>query len=361
MRLFQNANAYADSFTQIRNGRGGLVSFAAQMAAFTYERLAATHLLMPVLNGDESAFLTFGNETVLQRRWAKENGLPETLSNDAILLAQLEAHRADVFYDLAPAHHGPGFVEKLPGCVKRKIAWHAAPGFPKNLAAYDLVVSNFPRLLQDYKLRGCRVGQFFPAHDPVMDEYAMSDDRPIDVVFVGTYSRHHSHRTELLETVAREFGKYNLAFHLNLSRLARISQYPLMRWLPLGRHRPANALRRISQDPIFGRALYKAFSRSKVVLNAAIDMAGSERGNMRCFEAMGCGALLLSDAGEYPDGLAPDDTIVTYESIADAMLKIGQQLDDPKLRETTAARGHNVVASKYGKVRQWETFLRLVG
>jgi len=98
-----------------------------------------------------------------------------------------------------------------------------------------------------------------------------------------------------------------------------------------------------------------------VVLNAAIDMAGSERGNMRCFEAMGCGALLLSDAGEYPDGLAPDDTIVTYESIADAMLKIGQQLDDPKLRETTAARGHNVVASKYGKVRQWETFLRLVG
>lgn len=361
MRLFQNANAYAGSFAQVRNGREDLVSFSAQMAAFTYERLAATHLLMPVLNGDETAFLTFGNETALQRRWAKENGLPKIVSNDGILLAQLEAHRAEVFYDLAPALHRPGFVEKMPGCVKRKIAWHAAPGHPKNLANYDLVVSNFPRLLENYRLWGCNVGPFFPAYDPVMDEYAECDDRPIDVVFVGTYSRHHTLRAELLETVAREFTKYKLAFHLNPSRLARISDYPPFRWLPLEMFRPPNAIRQISQGPIFGRALYKEFSRSKVVLNAAIDMAGIERGNMRCFEAMGCGALLLSDAGEYPEGMVPDVTIVTYESVADVVSKIRDQLDRAELREIIAARGHKAIASKYGKVRQWETFLGLVG
>jgi hypothetical protein len=42
---------------------------------------------------------------------------------------------------------------------------------------------------------------------------------------------------------------------------------------------------------------------SKIVRSGAIDMAGADRGNMRCFEAMGCGALLLSDEGNYPEGM----------------------------------------------------------
>jgi hypothetical protein len=32
---------------------------------------------------------------------------------------------------------------------------------------------------------------------------------------------------------------------------------------------------------------------------------------MRCFEAIGCGALLVSDAGCYPDGMKPDETMET--------------------------------------------------
>jgi hypothetical protein len=359
MRLFQNANAYAASFAQIRNRQKGLDSFAAEMAAFLYERLSAVHLLAPVLESDASTFLTFGNETTLQRRWAKENGLRKLSSNDDILLAQLEAHRTEIFYDLAPNLHGPQFVKRLPGCIKSKIAWYAAPGFAENLTAYDLVVSNFPRLLESYRLRGCKVAQFFPAFDPVMDEYAKNVERPIDVVFVGTYSRQHSRRTEILEVVAQDRAIGSLAFHLNRSRATRIAELPLIGLLHIGKYGRPATIRRISKGPIFGRDLYKQFSRSKIVLNVAIDVAGAERGNMRCFEALGCGALLLSDAGEYPEGILPDETFVSYESTSDVISKIRQQLAHPQLRANIAARGHDLLAANYDKARQWHRFLNL--
>ena len=50
------------------------------------------------------------------------------------------------------------------------------------------------------------------------------------------------------------------------------------------------------------------------MLNGAIDMADRDRGNMRCFEAMGCGALLVSDDGNYPQGMSPGETMRAYTS-----------------------------------------------
>src|SRR5262245_42085231 len=75
----------------------------------------------------------------------------------------------------------------------------------------------------------------------------------------------------------------------------------------------------LSGRPVFGLELFGARAREKSVLNGAIDMVGNERGNMRCFEAMGCGALLLSDEGKYPDGMVPERTLITYTSAADAI------------------------------------------
>ncbi len=43
---------------------------------------------------------------------------------------------------------------------------------------------------------------------------------------------------------------------------------------------------------------------------------------MRCFEALGAGCLLLSDAGNYPEGMADGETIVTYNSPEQAVAKI---------------------------------------
>ena len=79
---------------------------------------------------------------------------------------------------------------------------------------------------------------------------------------------------------------------------------------------------------MFGQQLYELIGSSKIVLNGAIDMAGMDRGNMRCFEAMGCGALLVSDAGKYPEGMDQGETISTYEGGADCLVEIDSCLSN---------------------------------
>jgi hypothetical protein len=192
-----------------------------------------------------------------------------------------------------------------------------------------------------------------------MDQYGMGD-RPIDVLFVGGYSRHHSTRAKVLEQVARLADKRHVVYHLDASRLTRLSESRLGRLLPLRKHRRPRTISKIAQPPVFGRQLYELIGNSKIVLNGAIDMAGSDRGNMRCFEAMGCGALLLSDAGRYPDAMKPDVTMQTYDSAEGAVASISKCLDSWPAAAEVAARGRKQVSEIYSKSLQWKQFVGLV-
>jgi spore maturation protein CgeB len=128
----------------------------------------------------------------------------------------------------------------------------------------------------------------------------------------------------------------------------------------MGRHRRSRAVRAVSRDPVYGRDLYALISRSKIVLNGAIDMAGQDRGNMRCFEAMGCSALLLSDAGLYPMGMRDGETLLAYSSPSQARELVQRVLSDWGCYAEVARRAHRMVRSLYSKEHQWHEFNRLV-
>lgn len=360
MRLFQNNYVYPSYLPILHTLPGGSGSFAEQIDAFRRDRCDAMHTLLPALEGDRSAFLTNSSDETLQRQWAREQGMRPRISLDEILLAQIEAHKTEVFYDLGPMTHGEGFLERLPGSVKRKIAWYAAPSPPSNLASYDLIVSNFPTILEGYAKLGCRTHFFFPAHDPELDVFAANAHRPIDILFVGTYSRFHQRRAALLEAFAQLASSRSIVFHLNRSRLVKLAESPVGYVLPLAKHRRPAAIRKVSAPPVFGLALYRLLSQAKIVLNVAVDMAGSERGNMRCFEVLGSGALLLSDSGRYPDGMEPGRTLVAYDSPEDAVAKAEAMLAAPAALAAIAAAGHRMVSTLYSKKRQWQCFLELV-
>jgi hypothetical protein len=326
MRLFQNSAVYPSYASRHCYGRRGVPTFKAQSACFLEHRYGALHFLAPVLNGDSTAFLTNGDDDVLQRTWAREMGMSAKVSLVDILLAQVESHRTEVFYNLDPVRYGNDFVRRLPGCVRKAVAWRAAPSPGADFSEYDLLVCNFPSLLKSYQDQGWKAEYFAPAHDPVMDEYAGNNDRSIDVLFVGGYSRHHTRRAAILK----------------------------------GRHRRSRAVRAVSRDPVYGRDLYALISRSKIVLNGAIDMAGQDRGNMRCFEAMGCSALLLSDAGLYPMGMRDGETLLAYSSPSQARELVQRVLSDWGCYAEVARRAHRMVRSLYSKEHQWHEFNRLV-
>jgi Glycosyl transferases group 1 len=359
MRLFQNSGLYPSYLTHLNRLAREAASFAERRRIFLDDRSGALHFLKPVLDGDADAFFTNADDEVLQRFWAREQGLPSKASREDILLAQIEQHRTEVFYNLDPMRYPSSFVQRLPGSVRKTLCWRAAPSGKADLTAYGAVLGNFPAILEDWRAKGCRARLFFPALDPIMMDYGHGE-RPIDVLFVGGYSRHHRERAKTLEEVAALARTRNVAFHLDASRLTLLAESALGRVLPLGQHRRPRAIADIARPPVFGRQLYELIGRSRIVLNGAIDMAGRDRGNMRCFEAMGCGALLVSDAGNYPEGMESGVTIETYGSPREAADVVSRCLDDWPRHASIAAAGRTALAARYGKSRQWQDFLAIV-
>ena len=115
------------------------------------------------------------------------------------------------------------------------------------------------------------------------------------------------------------------------------------------------------RQPVFGRELYTMISKAKIVLNGSVDMAGRDRGNMRCFEAMGCGALMVSDQGIYPEGMQNEKTMLLYEERGKAMKVIRRGLETPAALHAIALHGRKMIRERYSKTRQWTDFVSLAG
>ncbi|MEY9422598.1 hypothetical protein ABIF69_009040 [Bradyrhizobium japonicum] len=359
MRLFQNSGLYPSYLKRLNQLAAGARGFAERRRVFLDDRFGALHFLKPVLGDAPEAFFTNADDETLQRHWAREQGIQGKPSLETILLAQIEHHRTDVFYNLDPVRYPSAFVRKLPGCVKKTLCWRAAPSGKADLTAYGAVLGNFPSILDSWRRTGCHAEIFFPALDPLMENYGHSD-RPIDVLFVGGYSRHHTARAKTLEHVATLADTRRIVYCLDSSRLTWLAESALGSLLPLKKHRRPRAIASIAQPPIFGKSLYELLGSSKIVLNGAIDMAGSDRGNMRCFEAMGCGALLLSDAGSYPDAMTPGLTMEVYTSPEQATEIVSKCLESWPGSVEMAARGRSQMSAAYGKAAQWERFVDIV-
>jgi Glycosyl transferases group 1 len=360
VRVFQNSVLYPSYLPRLETLRQRHWSYKKQLTAFIEDGFGAAHILLPVIEADERAFFTNSDDHVLQRQWAREHGMPDSTSLDDILLAQIEQHRSEIFYNLNPTRYQSEFVRRLPGCVKRTLAWRAAPSPGADFSAYDLLVCNFPGILQGYERMGWRTAYFSPSHHPVLDSVADNTDRPTDIIFVGGYSRHHRRRSNLLEAAARLQDRYRVVFHLDRSRLTRLAESGPGRLLPLGKYRRPRIIRQLSNPGVFGMELYTALSRSKIVLNGAIDMAGDERGNMRCFEAMGCGALMVSDRGHYPKGMVDGVTMLTFDTPQGAVDTMAAALEAPARRLELARNAIDLMRTSYNKTVQWQNFKQLV-
>jgi hypothetical protein len=359
MRVFQNCGLTPSYRARLDRLAPEGLSFQERQYTFLNDRFGALHFLQPVLDGDASAFLTCANDSRLQGRWAREHGVRRGASPEDILLAQIEHHRTEVLYNLDPVAFPSSFVRRLPGCVRKTLCWRAAPSGNADLTAYGAVLGNFPSILQSWRDKGCRAEWFSPAIDPAMGEY-VQDERPIDVLFVGGYSRHHSARARTLEKVAALAGSRNIVYCLDASRLTRLAESSIGYLLPLQKHRRPRIVAGIAKPPVFGRELYELIGRSKIVLNGAIDMAGQDRGNMRCFEAMGCGALLVSDAGNYPEGMIAEDTMLAYRDEKSCLEQIERAISDWTAVRQIAMNGRIRVNDIHTKARQWGLFQTIV-
>ena len=356
MRIFQNFNIYPAYLDHINEVTRDIDNYTA-LYDFILGHHAGGHILQPVLDRSEQAHLAFFRDQRSQRLWAREKGMPATSGLEDIALAQIEEHRTEVFYNLNSTGVSEEFSRRIPSCVRLKMAWHASPIIGNFTKTHDLVVSNFPRLNREYERLGCRTEYFFPSHDPLADEL-VHDERPrqTGVLFIGGYTRHHRRRAELLRRVAERHDELHLRLHLDKSRYTGLAETPLG-WIgPLRAVRRPKPVRRVARGPIFGRDMLRATADARIVINMAGEIAKEERGNKRCFEALSCGALLLSDTGVYPEGFEDSNTMVTYDSVEDAIDKALYYLEHEDRRAAIAGAGRALIRTRYSKAVQLRLF-----
>ena len=362
MRIFQNIGIYRNYEAKLLRLVESVSSYQKAMDIFIKDRYVSCHILKPIIDASSDAFLSLGSTVRFQTLWANSVGMPKSATFVEILLAQIEHHRTEVFYNMDPIRFGDDFLKKLPGSVKYKIAWRAAPSPHLNFRNYDLLVNNFPNLRAIYNSKGFRTAHFFPAHDEHMNTFAKNENRPIDILFVGGYSQYHMKRADLLECMATLSKEFNVLYHIDKSRLTSLADSPLGILPVLRKYRTRKLIRQISSNGIFGLDLYEALSKSKITLNIAGEIAGVERGNMRCFEAMGCGSLLLSDAGKYPKGMIPGTNIITYRNPTEAVDLARSFLTVRPYHEIRelAKKGHQSILEAYSREKQWTAFQGLL-
>lgn len=316
------------------------------------------------------------NALFLQRAWATENGVAfdERRFDHEVILAQARAFQPDVVLANDHRRFDVSFFEQLKQqcpSIRLVIGWCGAPPIDGPVfAAYDLILSNIPGFVDDFRRRG---------HDAEYFRHAFSKEvlKRIDVdgpgdggfCFAGSLIRgegFHADRYRLLSELVEQTDlelfipgrKGDVAQPENdgvkgslRNAIYRTSHVPGLKWLvnavPRARQiAEAGEERRYEAQldarchpPLFGRTMYEKLAQSAVTLNSHIDATGPAASNMRLFEATGVGACLLTDwKPNLVEFFEPEREVVTYRSPAEAVEKYRWlQAHERERREIAAA------------------------
>lgn len=365
MKVFQVANIYPAHLARLGPA---LLQCDSEYAAtnLILADVPQAQILAPCLGDDRDGRLCFPQYEPALRRWAIAHGLAPNTAADDILLAQIEDHGAEVFYSTNATRHSEGFLRRMPGCVRLTIGWLGSEIVGTGLPHFNAIVSNFPTLNAYHAKAGLRTFYLTPSYETQTDVtgYLPWSVRRRDVFFAGTYSRHHQKRARLIEDVARTVGdqRFIVDFRLLNSRYTRLAEAtPLGLFPPFSKVRRPRNVRRFAKPAAFGREMFDLLGHARIVINIAIDIAGRDRGNMRCFEALSAGALMISDEGDYPEGFIDGQTHITYRDTGGALALIQHYLNEPELAAHIARAGWDMIRQTYSKARQWHDFVALVG
>jgi len=115
--------------------------------------------------------------------------------------------------------------------------------------------------------------------------------------------------------------------------------------------------------------LYRVLARSVLTFNSHIDIAHRQAGNMRMFEATGCGAALLTESFENLHELFdPETEVIGYRSERELVEKAKFYVERPELAlaigqagQRRALRSHNTVVRAEELMSQFGTVLTRTG
>lgn len=299
------------------------------------------------------------NATLLQARWAIENGLKGagqqlmTFQRDImrdgigkklkvftalqemrllnrIFLAQVEKYRPDVLV-IALRSSLPAEIVRTARKYARCVIGTLDTPFPDHselFNAYDAILTPFPHYVDFFNTCGLR-SEYMPlAFEPTFlqrcaQRFGEAPQRDHNAVFVGSVSPSHQERMRWLEALAET---KQVSFWVSLDNIDPAAIPP--------------AIHQASHRPVYGLAMYDLLRRAKIALNAHPEISGPYAAVFRIFEITGAGALLMTDARRnQPPLFEPDQEIVTYSNANECVEKLLYYLEHEQERAAIARRG----------------------
>jgi spore maturation protein CgeB len=112
--------------------------------------------------------------------------------------------------------------------------------------------------------------------------------------------------------------------------------------------------------PLYGQSLYESIGKSKFVVNAYTDFNQYFKSNMRVFESLSCGSLLISEEGNYPDGFEANKNFMQFKNSKDLISKIPKFIENYSSLKENMVPFINKVKNIYSKENQWDRFNKII-
>lgn len=335
MRIMQIAYTH-DAYTrvlQVQNKR--CATHAQCIKNFLDGGYWGGHVLTPALERlGHDVFLCIPRDDQSQILWCKEHDIqipPSPEYRLFIAACQVAVFQPDVLYITIPQMMDDIFLSLLPQKPPLVIGWNACR-LPPHIrwTGYDLFLSSHSMYLEGALDRGAsRSARFFPGF-PANMARGFPSGQLNDVAFSGYWTDQHVARNKFLSWLAQELPPkgYTAAYY--------ISTFPDAPPLP-------PEISTINRGAIWGRSMLRAFSASRIVLNAYAELGNGPQSvspNMRQMEATGMGAMLLTQASSNLRAFfTPGREVETFRDQKELMDKILFFLANEEERRTVAENG----------------------
>ncbi|MCM8808453.1 MAG: glycosyltransferase [Candidatus Omnitrophica bacterium] len=307
------------------------------------------------------------NDSILQIKWAQENGLKIKLNDPLwlkilnkinkkfnrvmgrgylyeILLNQIENYKPDILYIQSPTYFSPLFLKKIKRRIKLLIAQISSPLPPLwFFKSYDLVISSLPNYVEYFRKNKINSEYLKLAFEPEILNYLEKKENQYPITFVGSFTNVHKKFIPVFEEVFKKFGNKFFIWGFGIENTK------------------SKILVNCYQGEAFGLDMYNILYNSKITLNRHGENSENYANNMRLYEATGCGSMLITD---YKDNLNElfkiGEEIEIYRNTDELIDKISFYLENEDQRKKIAEAGQKRTLTEHNYENRMRELLKII-